>query len=208
MMNPIIVNELGYLNKVRSLLHQCYLEHLEWEICQSNPSRIQIQQQDGKLIISDDYDDLAVWFSVVNDNDDCIACGRICHNDVDGLLEVERYSNAKRSLKEVLHKKNQLNIVELNREAVLPEYANNNKPYLLLLKSIFQYCLNKNYTILTTSNLTQWVNIYDKIGFNRLNAPFRYFDSEPEPVISYFANKCDIKNMLSKINRFLNEDDL
>lgn len=202
-MKPIIINEPEQLNQARSLLHCCYLEHLAWEIAHCNPSGIKIQQQGSRTIISDDYDDLAVWFSVLNDNNDCIACGRLCHNDSNGLLEIERYHNAKKSLKDILQKKKQFNIVELNREAILPKYAENKKPYLLLLKSIFQYCLKKNYAILTTSNLVKWVDVYDKIGFKRLNAAFRYFDSEPEPVVVYFAHTQDIENMLIEINTFL-----
>lgn len=202
-MNPIMINEPEQLDKARSLLHHCYLEHLKWEIEHSNPSGIKIQQRGSHTIISDDYDDLAVWFSVLNDTNDCIACGRLCHNDPNGLLEIERYHNAQKSLKDILQKKNEFNIVELNREAVLPKYAENKKLYLLLLKSIFQYCLKKNYAILTTSNLTNWVDIYDKIGFKRLDVTFRYFDSEPEPVIVYFAYNHDIENMLNEINTLL-----
>lgn len=204
-MNPIIISDPEHLNKARSLLYYCYLEHLEWEIAHCNPSGIKIQQQGNGAIISDDYDDLAIWFSVLNNNndDDCIACGRLCHNDFDGLLEIERYHNARKSLKDILEKKKQLNIVELNREAVSPKYAENSKPYLLLLKSIFQYCLNKNHTILTTSNLVKWVEIYDQIGFKRLNSTFKYFDAEPEPVVAYFACTHDIENMLKKIDVLL-----
>ncbi len=204
-MNPIIINEPEQLNKARSLLHCCYLEHLEWEIAHCNPSGIKIQKWENQAIISDDYDDLAVWFSVLDDNDDCIVCGRLCHNDSNGLLEIERYDNAIKSLKDILQKKNQFNIVELNREAVLPKYADNSKVYLLLLKLIFEYCLKNNYSILTTSNLIRWVDIYDKIGFKRLEAVFKYFDSEPEPVVSYFAYTHDIEIMLTKVNFFLEE---
>lgn len=202
-MNPIMITEVEHLNKARSLLHNCYLEHLEWEIIHSNPSGINVQKQSNWNIISDDYDELAVWFSVLNDENECVACGRLCHKDSNGLLEIERYPHVRKLLKDILEKKHEFNILELNREAILPKYAENPIPYLLLLKLIFQYCLNKNHSILTTSNLSQWVTMYDQLGFKRLNISFKYFDSEPEPVVVYFAQKFDIVKMLEKINFLL-----
>lgn len=200
----MIINSTEHLNKARSLLHHCYLEHLEWEIDKSNPSGIKVQDIGPETIISDDYDNLAIWFSVINQNE-CIACGRICHNDANGLLELERYANAREALQDVLQEKQKLSIVEFNREAVLPQYAEDEKPYLLLLKLAFQYCLQRNYAILTTSNLSEWVEVYDKIGFKRLKTIFKYFDSETDPVVVYFATTRDITNIIKKINLALIE---
>lgn len=202
-MNPIMINESENLNKARSLLHHCYLEHLEWEIAHNNPSGIKIQNKNNQTIISDDYDDLSIWFSVLNEGD-CITCGRLCHDDANGLLEIERYPNAKKTLHNIFKRKNELNIVELNREATLPKFVNDEKPYLLLLKSIFEYCIEKKHAVLTTSNLPKWVDIYEKIGFQQLEgAAFKYFDSEPVPVTVYFADNSNIKDMCKKINNLL-----
>lgn len=204
-MHSIIVNKIDYLNSARSLLHHYYLEHLEWEILHGNPSGIKIQRKNNQTIISDDYDDLAIWFSVQGDNNECVACGRLCYNDSKGLLELERYANARKSLQDILLQKKELNIIELNREAVLPKYVENNEPYLLLLKLIFEYCLKKGHSILTTCNLVEWMKIYDQIEFQSLKATFKYFDSEPEPVKIYFAPFNEIEKILDKICFLLKE---
>ena len=204
-MNPIIINSSVDLDKARSLLHSCYLEHLEWEITHGNPSGIKVQKNSNQTIITDDYDDLSTWFSVLEEQKP-IACGRLCYEDSDGLLEIERYSNARKSLKNLLIKKTDLNIVELNREAILPKYINNKKLYFLLLESIFKYCLEKHQAIITTTHFENWIEIYGDIGFPRLDGlEFKYHDSEPSPVLVYFSDSQHIRVLLKRINILLRE---
>lgn len=205
-MNTIIVNEEKNLNKVRALLYACYLEHFEWEIEHTNPSGIKIQKQNHQTIIADDYDNLSIWFSVL-EADNCIACGRLCYEDQNGLLEIERYPNARKSLQHIFTMKKEFNLIELNREAMLPKYENNPTPYLLLLKSILQYCIENNYGILTTSNLPKWVSMYNAIGFQQLEeVSFKYCDSEPLPVIVYLVQNHTIKEIIKNINTYLNRE--
>jgi len=199
-----ILSEPVCLNNARALLYESYIKHLAWEITHDNPSNIRINHIDHHTTLTDDYDDLSIWFSINHENE-VIACARLCREDSNGLLEIERYSNAVESIKPLLEKKAELNILELNREAILPWYTGH-KPYyaLLLLKNIFEYCVRHKYTILTTCNIEEWLSIYDMISFEYLdNYTFKYFDSEPLPVLVYLATPADLEILINNIDRCL-----
>ena len=120
-------------------------------------------------------------------------------------MELERYENATRSIKPLLDLKKELNIIELNREAILPQYSDQKDLYgLILLKEVFEYCLSENLTILTTSNIPDWTSIYELISFKCLDDyTFKYFDSEPSPVSVYLAKPDDIRELLKNIHHCL-----
>lgn len=192
------------MEKAKSLLYESYISHLAWEITHDNPSNIKINHIDGLTTLTDDYDDISTWFSISH-GDDVIACARLCYEDEQGLLEVERYENAKGLLQPILAQKKALNIVELNREAMLPFYGETTTYFgLLLLKTIFSHCLINKQSILTTSNITDWVVIYEMIGFSALEEyTFKYFDSEPHPVLVYFATESHLQQLLKNIDHCL-----
>jgi len=61
---------------------------------------------------------------------------------------------------------------------------------LLLLQLVFTYCLEKKHSILTTSNLKDWVDIYNELSFVPLNGcSFRYSEHDKHPVSSYLAGR-------------------
>lgn len=194
------------LNKARALLYESYIQHLAWEITHDNPSNIKICHEDGHTTLQDDYDDLSVWFSISH-GEEVIACARLCYEDDNGLLEIERYENARQAIGSILAKKEDLNLIELNREAILPAYNETGVYYaLLLLKTVFEYCLEHNHTILTTCNISAWLAIYDIISLEKEEKySFKYFDSEPHPVWVYLITPDDIKQLLVNINSCLNE---
>ena len=199
-----VISKPASLIKARALLYESYIKHLGWEIAHDNPSNIKINHTEEHITLTDDYDDLSVWFAI-NHEDDVIACARLCHNDTNGLLEIERYNNATQILEPLLSEKETLNIVELNREAIAPSYSDQREIYgLLLLKEIFEYCLLNGHSILTTCNIHDWVSIYDLISFKFLdNYTFKYCDSEPLPVMVYLATPKDIRRLLINIDSCL-----
>lgn len=192
------------LVKAKALLYESYISHLAWEIVHENPSNIQISHHNNQTILTDDYDELSSWFALKHDNN-IIACARLCYEDNKGLLEIERYENAVRILNPILSKKKSLNLVELNREAILPSNRMRSFYALILLKNIFLHCLSNNYSVLTTSNIPEWVSIYKMIRFTPLDEyTFRYFDSEPKPVLVYLATSEDLLRLLQNIDYCLN----
>lgn len=198
-MTSIIFNDHTTLNEARSLLYQCYFEHFSWEIAHENPSGIKILRDHYQSILCDDYDQIAKWF-VAFEQKVCVACIRLCVSDSKGLLEIERYENAKAQLKHLFNQKQTINLIELNREAILPNHCHQESTMLLLLKSVFEYCLKNKHTLITTTNLPEWVKIYDKIELNKLNITFKYIDSEPKPVFTYLANLDNIAKVIKNIN--------
>ncbi|HRD70193.1 MAG TPA: hypothetical protein PK657_08600 [Legionella sp.] len=194
------------LNNARALLYESYIKDLAWEITHDNPSNIKIHHMNGHTTLTDDYDDLSVWFSISN-KEEVIACARLCREDDQGFLEVERYENARKVIRPILDQKEKLNIIELNREAILPGYSEQRELYgLILLREVFEYCLSRNQTILTTSNIPDWIAIYDLICFKEIEEyTFKYFDSEPLPVSVYLATPSDIRQLVQNINVCLEE---
>lgn len=203
-LNCGVLTDESCLNNARALLYESYIKDLAWEITHDNPSNIKIHHLDNHTTLTDDYDDLSIWFSI-SDPNEVIACARLCQEDKNGLLEIERYENACRIIQPILDQKRKLNIIELNREAILPQYSAQRELYgLILLKEVFEYCLSNNYTILTTSNIPDWIALYELIGFEKIDKyTFKYFDSEPSPVLVYLAPPADIKRLVENINNCL-----
>lgn len=192
------------LEKAKTLLYKYYVDKLKWDIPADNYSGIKIKKTYLQNKLIDDYDDYSVWFSVLNENDDVIACARLCKEDTGGLLEIERYSKAKQQLRSILNSKKQLNLIELNREAISPDYPDNKVASLFLLKSIFNYCLEHNYSVITTTNIPEWLTLYNSLPFIRLNqCRFRYAEIDPNPVEVYFIKYRNLNKILTKINFYL-----
>ena len=188
----------------RALLHDYYVEHYGWNIPSESPSGLKVKVLNKKKILTDFYDQHSIFFSVVNGNNDMVSCARLCAGDRKNCLEIEKYENAKRRLQYIFSKKSEFNILEMTREGIKLNYLNDQKPYLLLLYEIFQFCLNGNYSLLTTTNLIEWENIYKYIGFPKLtNVGFKYFDHEPAEVSVYFALNNQIQKIFERIKFLL-----
>lgn len=199
-----VIEDVHTLGKAKTLLYEYYIEKLKWDIPTDNYSGIRIKKTYQQKKFVDDYDDYSIWFSVTNENDDVIACARLCKEDTGGLLEIERYSEAKQLLRPILNSKKQLNLIELNREAILPDYPDNKVISLVLLNFIFNYCLKHNYSVLTTTNIPEWLTLYNSLPLTRLyHCQFRYAATDPSPVEVYFIKYRSLNNVLTKINFFL-----
>ena len=136
-----------------------------------------------------------------------IACARLCGHGSQELLELERYANARKSLSTLLLRKHTLNLIELNREAMDPRYRNNHV-YILLLRMMVNYCLEKNYTLITTTNMSEWVSIYNEIKLPKQNGfEFKYFNTDTDSVNVYFASCYDLHAILNKLNSYLQRSD-
>ena len=199
-----VIEDVHTLGKAKTLLYEYYIEKLKWVIPTDNYSGIKIKKTCQQKKFVDDYDDYSTWFSVKNENDEVIACARLCKEDIGGLLEIERYSEAKRLLHPILNLKKQLNLIELNREAILPSYPANKIASLVLLRFIFNYCLKHNYSILTTSNIPEWLKLYNSLPLTRLDhCRFRYTETDQNPVEVYLIKYENLNNVLNKINFYL-----
>lgn len=203
---PNMIENIYTLEKAKNLLYEYYIEKLKWDISTDNYSGIKIEKTSQQNKFVDDYDDYSIWFSVTNESEDVVACARLCKEDTKGLLEIERYSEAKRLLHSILNSKKQLNLIELNREAILPDYSRNKVASLILLKSIFNYCQKHNYSVLTTTNIPEWLTLYNSLPFTRLyDCRFKYAETDLKPVEVYFIENKELKNILNKINFYLND---
>ena len=201
--NSMVISGIEALHKARQLLYDCYVKKLQWEIVADNPSGIRMETRDNALAIVDDYDSCSTWFSVTQEKE-TVACARICKEDTKGRLEVERYASARLSLRPVLNLKHALKLVELNREAMATHCIANKTIGFSLLRAIFTYCLEHDYTVLTTTPITEWVELYEDIGFPKLETcAFKYFHLDPCPVAVYFAQHIDMQRMLQKIDTLM-----
>lgn len=200
-----IDNDPSAIVTVQSILYDYYVNNHLWKINDDNPSGIRIKKNKLQKIIVDDYDAISTWFSAMT-NKDVHACARLCREDNECLLEIERYPNAQKKLAHIFEKKKQLNLVELNREAIQPKDVQNVYVYLSLLQAVFKHCVLYKNSILTTSNLDEWVKVYDLIKFPKMvGSEFKYTDLDEKEVNVYFASQNQIKNILARINLLLQE---
>jgi hypothetical protein len=184
-----------------ALLYDYYVDHHGWNISKENPSGITIKTLNGKNSLVDNYDQYSIFFSVTNKNGDILSCARLCAEDEEHFLEIEKYKNAKECLQHILIKKQELNILEMAREGINLNYLDDEKPYLLLLREVFNFCLNGKHSLLTTTNLPEWEKIYKCIGFPELeNVKFKYFDDEPTEVKIYFSLASQAEEIIKRIN--------
>lgn len=202
-----IIEDPCTLEKAKTLLYEYYIEKLKWDIHTDNYSGIKIKKTYQQKKFVDDYDDYSIWFSVTNENNNVLACARLCKEDARGLLEIERYTEAKQLLRPILNSKKQLNLIELNREAILPDNPDYKVASLVLLKFIFNYCLTHNYSVLTTTNIPEWLTLYNSLPLIKLfDCQFRYAETDPNPVEVYFIKNRNLNNILTKINFYLEND--
>jgi hypothetical protein len=200
----IITDDKVIIKNIRAFLRDCYVEHGGWKIPASNPSKIREEIINNIKQLVDDYDYISTWFSL-NYHNQLIACARLCGEDANGLLELERYQAAKQSLTFLFNKKREMNIIELNREAVHPWYFKT-EVFFLLLNNIFTYCVEKNYSILTTTSLSEWDEIYQYIGFPQLkDKSFKYHEEEPKSVKVFFADQTVLIKLVAKLQSFLKQ---
>jgi hypothetical protein len=204
-MEVLLIEDESLFGQVKAFLYKCYIQEFGWQVPSDNPSRIVFKEStEGLSLLTDDYDKHALWFAAVQAN--CIvACARLCTVDSNNLLELERYPEAREKLHLLLKEKEQLNIIELNREAISLKESKYEKPCLFLLEKIFTYCLQKGFSILTTTNMVNWLNIYDKISFPKLEGfSFKYHVEDKDEVVVYFAQKEDLIKMRNRIIECLN----
>lgn len=199
-----VIKDIYTIGKAQTLLYEYYIEKLKWDVPPNNDSGIKIKKTNQYHQFVDDYDPYSTWFSVANKKNAVIACARLCKEDADGLLEIERYHQAKQRLHTVLSAKKELNLIELNREAILPGCPDNKVASLLLLDCIFNYCQTHGYSVLTTTNIPEWLALYDSLPFTKLDdCQFRYAETDPKPVEVYFIEHKNLKSLLAKINLYL-----
>jgi hypothetical protein len=185
----------------QALLYTYYVEHYKWHILEENPSGILIKTLDDKKILVDDYDQHSIFFSVTDEKNEVIACARLCAGNRENHLEIEKYHNARESLAFIFKKKSHLNILEMTREGISLNYIDDERPYLLLLREIFIFCLDGNYSLLATTHLDEWEKIYKSIRFPKLeNKDFKYFDDEPVKANVYFCLNGQIKKIIYRID--------
>ncbi len=201
-----MIHDLDSLNEARSLLYHCYIEKMKWDIQQNNCSGIHVDIIKQKFCLVDDYDQIAIWFSVKQQGK-IVACARLCPEDLNGKLELERYPEAQRILGFTVEKlKREFRVIELNREAILPHYAAGNSARILLFKKIFEYCILNRYAIITATHIQDWTRFYNHILFTELKGlQFKYSAADLEKVTVYFASQKNIQEMNNKLNFITNE---
>jgi len=191
-------NSLKMLNQARSLLYHYYVEVCGWKIYKDNPSGIRIEKSKEGFMLNDDYDEQSIWFLLYLKQHP-IGCIRICGSGPQNILEMEKYANAQNRLKHIFSQRKQLNLVEFNREVVLPQYVCN-ESLLSLLEAPLIYCLQKNCSILTSCVFKEWYTIYTMLGFKRLTeSQFKYHDTDPNYVDIFFTKNSSLSEIVSNI---------
>lgn len=191
------------LNQARSLLYHYYVEVCGWKIYKDNPSGIRIEKNKDGFILTDDYDKESIWFLLYLKQLP-IGCIRICGSDPKNILEIEEYENAQKRLKYIFNQRKQLNLIEFNREAILPQYVCN-ESLLSLLEAPIIYCVQKKCSILTSCVFREWYIIYTMLGFERLReSQFKYHDTDPNYVDMFFAKNSSLSKIVSNIQLLLN----
>lgn len=194
------INNLEALNQARCLLYNCYVKEMQWHIEQNNYSGLYVDKTNPHFKLIDDYDEIATWFSVKNENE-VVACARLCPEDANGKLEMERYPEAKKMLWPTLGElKKKFRVVELNREAILPDDETDSVVRPLLLKKIFEYCILNRCAVITATPIKEWLTLYERLSFPRLGGcQFKYADADAEKVTVYFASDDTIQQMYGRL---------
>jgi hypothetical protein len=200
----LVINQT-MLDQARCLLYQCYIQKLGWMFPQDNPSGLSFRMIEQGCILVDDYDKKSVWFLLFL-RQHPIGTMRICYPDDDNTLEIERYPSAKCVASRLLFSGDHHCWVELNREAILPEYMFNQQALLILLQALLRYCYNNKLSVLTSCYFQEWHDIYSSIGFDNLeDAQFKYFDQDEKDVEIFFVKTSKLKKILVNIDVFLSK---
>ncbi len=182
------------------MLYDYYVTHYGWDIPENNPSGLKVINTLQKPCLTDFYDEKGIFFSIKDLCGECICSARLCGTDEDKILDLENYPSAVSALSPILQEKTKTKLVELNREAIRLDYVKDKKVYLMLLLNIFIYCEEHGFSLITTTILKEWCDIYTSIGFfEKENLKFKYFSTELIPVNVYHASLeevIEIKNTI------------
>jgi|GEM_PF-827468 len=188
------------VEEASALLHKVYIRQKLWKFETDNPSRLRVEERNGKNLLIDRFTDLATWFGAY-DGTSLIGCGRICGVDENGKLEIEGYQNS--SIIQSFLPEDKSRCVELTKIAVDSDYLG--KGIIRgLLQAVFEYCEQHRLSIIACTH-----NGHLKVLFKQICCPlklehaFKYEDHDPMPVNFYFADyfKSEIKHMLLALHK-------
>lgn len=190
----------------QALVYEMYVNELQWEFKEDNPSQIHKKTlKDGRTILNDVHDKRAKWVGVFHENQ-LIGCSRICERDENGRFEVQYYPHGCQPLHNLLEIKSQPKLFELNREATHKDFREIG--LLLMLRFLCNYCITQTSSIFYAMAIPDMVPIFTTIGWPKIsNIAFKYEAHDPDDATIYFADfkNGDIFKMLRKIELQLNQ---
>lgn len=185
----------GQVREAQRLLYLIYCIELNWEPTSGNPSRLAVE--DGALV--DDYDrqGLSIWYGVFDRKNpkEIVATGRVLHRDSAGCLELARYA-IPNELRRLLAGNQQ--VVEMNRSGVKKSYRRTNV-WARLLHAGFEYAVENNLDVVSTTAIPQVQAMHDNIGFSETNYQFKYNQTDERPAKVYWATADESASIAKKL---------
>lgn len=167
-----------------ALLYEVYIEELQWKFAPDNPSKLRVETQNGRKILTDRFTDNALWFGAFDDKE-LIGCMRLTSPDSNNKFELEGYSSSK-----VVHKHlpKPENGVELSKIAIQGKYAGQGVVKRMWLV-VFKHCQANQLSVICNTHNGYLKNMFKRIGFPLvMEHAFKYEPADPMPVNLYVAD--------------------
>jgi predicted GNAT family N-acyltransferase len=170
------------VRSAEKLLYDVYVLETGWVINSNNKSGLKIEknQYDGSLILTDDFSHKAHWFGAFHKKI-LVACFRVLEYSNN---EFEYYHN--------LPEWKESKPCELNRLAVANEYRKKKFIMLVLMRVSFEFAFNLSATVFVTAQYPKLSHHYSRLGLIKTGILCKYNDDENYFVeLLYYNSKTD-----------------
>jgi len=159
----------------KNLLYNIYIEEFKWNLSDSNPSELKIENYYDIKILKDKFDEISKWFGVFIEKK-IAACCKFCQR-LNGKFEIELYQNIPEFIL------NDSGAVEINKLVIKKEFRGK---FLLLqlAKYLYANLINNYTTIFTTAVFPMPGLLYTQnLGFKKAELdPFKYIKEQNDNV--------------------------
>ena len=184
-----------------ALLHDVYVEEQGWRPLHFNPSRVRVEQRDGRRLLVDRHVKEAHWFGAFVE-EELVGCFRVLpypYHELRHYLDVPPFLNRSYAS-------------ELNRLALRPAWRQHQIVLPMLLQVAFEHALRLSLVVYVTAPQPEPAGLFARMGMKSgVVPPFRYNTTEGEPVeLLYFDATSDdpsstqlykVANRMRKRNR-------
>lgn len=168
------------------LLHEIYIEQMNWKFNPDNPSKIHIRTNDNKKILTDRFTNKAIWFGAFDKNI-LVGCIRLCGIDENGQLEVESYPSSK-PIHDDIPDKTKKTVFEITKLATKRSYAGKGIVKKLFL-ACFKHCQENHASVIACTHNGYLKSLFKKIEFPLIKEQiFKYEEQDSYPVNFYVAD--------------------
>jgi PAS domain S-box-containing protein len=203
MITTKILNNQELINDARALLYRTNIEHVNWMFSPDNPSKLAIKQEGNRKLLTDRFDDKAIWIGAFHDKK-MVGCTRLCGVDENNKFEIEGYPSSEVVQKYLSQNRNAC--LESTRTVIDPDFVGKGVVRYLFLHA-FKYCQLNHYSIFGCVSHEGIKALFAKIGVPlKIESAFKYEPSDLAPVNFYFVSYLDhefdpIVNNLNHLNK-------